>query len=124
MLVFAFGMLAFAVGATPALLGILEPVRAALDTGAAELPYYRWVMGTLEPSQSLQKIAVWSFRYGLVFLPLLGLCWVFGRKGLDRFVPIAGLLFGMVAIAFPPSPELAVNAIRPQIGRASCRERV
>ncbi|MBW2295598.1 MAG: hypothetical protein JRG94_25350 [Deltaproteobacteria bacterium] len=112
-LVVAFGILASAVGASSAFLGMLEPIRAALGTGVAELPYYRWVMGTLEPAQSLREIGIWLIRYGLVFLPLLGLSAVWSRKGLDRFAPVAGLLFAIAAIAFPLEPKFAIDAIRP-----------
>lgn len=109
----AFGILALAVGVSSAFLGLLEPLRTALGTDVAELPYYRWVMGTLDTSQSLRDIGAWLIRYALVLLPLLGLSALWGRKGLDRFAPVAGLLFVIAAIFFPLAPALAIDAIRP-----------
>lgn len=113
MLVLATCALATILGPTSALLGISEPVRALVGTGVAELPYYRWIMGTLDVSQSLWKIATWLLRYGVVLLPLLGLSLIWRRKGLDRFAPAVGLSFAVAAIAFPLTPSLAIDAIRP-----------
>ena len=106
-------LLAAVAGPAVALSGIVEPWRSVTNSSVTSLPYYRWVMGTLNVSRSLELIAGWLVRYCVFFAALFALSLAFRGKILQKWAPLSGLAFVALVFAFPADPMLALQAPRP-----------
>ena len=106
-------LLTIVAGPAVALAGIVEPWRSVTNTSVTSLPYYRWVMGTLNVSRSLELIAAWLVRYCVFFAALFGLALAFRGKFLQKWAPLSFVAFAALLFAFPADPSLALQAPRP-----------
>jgi hypothetical protein len=105
-------LLSVVAGPATALSGIVEPWRSISNTSVTSLPYYQWVMGTLNLSRSLQLIGEWLVRYGVFLFALFGLSLAFRSKLLQKWAPLSIFAFGALVLAFPADPKLALQAPR------------
>lgn len=103
----------FGSGPEVALSGIVEPWRSLTNSTVTSLPYYKWVMGTQNVSQSLLLILQWSLRHAVFFAVLAGLSLAWRRPSLQRWTPIWGVAFAALVLLFPLDPSSALQAPRP-----------
>lgn len=106
-------LLSMFAGPAVVLSGFVEPWRSLLNSSVTSLPYYQWVMGTLNVSRSFQLIAEWLLRYGIFFAALIGLSLAFRGRSLQKWAPLTLLPFGILVLAFPADSALALQAPRP-----------
>ncbi len=117
----AFILLCTVMSPDQALEGFLGPWASALNPRIASLAYYKWVLGTLDLSESLDKIRLWSLRYLLFLGPLLGLSFFFRAEGRNdwsgrgtRYLWPAILSAGLLLLlAYPMPPLVAEDSVRP-----------
>ena len=91
------------------MLGLVEPWRSLLDGRVTSLPYYRWVMGTLELDRSLVLTRTWLGYYAMVFIPLTVLAIVFRGAWVRWALPVAAIAAVAVSVAFPLDPSRATR---------------
>ncbi|MCH7866520.1 MAG: hypothetical protein IH881_02410 [Myxococcales bacterium] len=106
-------LLSIIAGPATALSGIVEPWQSVTNSSVTSLPYYRWVMGTLNVSRSLGLIAEWLIRYGIFIAALIGLSLAVRGKVLKTWAPLSVVAFAALVFAFPAEPAFALQAPRP-----------
>ena len=109
----AFAGLALGTGFDNATAGLLEPIRAVFGTNVVGLTYYQWVMGTRDLADSISKIGVGLGVYAVALAALILISITWRRLELERFTPLAGLVFLGACLLFPLAPVHAVHSIRP-----------
>jgi hypothetical protein len=118
----AFAWLGFGAGPSFAWAGIAGPWLSIFEPRLSSLAYYRWVMGTLNLSLSVERIALWTGLYLAVLAPLLIVAlaargrWAgegAATTRMRRLWPALGLLAFVGLLSVRMSPDQASHALRP-----------
>jgi hypothetical protein len=96
-----------------ALAGILDPFASAFNPEVTSLRFYRWGMGTLFLSESLEKFGRWTALYAALFVPAAMLALALRKPGWHNWAVAAGLAAAVLAfVSIDPLPHWT-HAVRP-----------
>ena len=94
----AFLLLCSALPASQALEGVLGFWLLALNQDVASMRFYRWVMGTLDPGESVRNILNWTLWYAAILVPSAAVALAVRRSIANRTVMAIGVFVLLVII--------------------------